>query len=254
MSFTYPDIVLDDGTLALVGDTNLDLFNGKAHIGDMSLASGVNGTRLRFDLDWSDLDLHAIGDWTNIGDMRGSLGGYLRKTDIAFTPNGPIPQGYDLSIQGQQRGGNKMSFYGRAISNIMAMFGTPLDSLSPLQSTLIKLGMTVRNWLPAKADILGIMAKSDGNWTTVTTFTPLSDEADNRWCEEGKHYILCGNGFTIPLNTHGIYPVFMKTASFHEWLNDRAKVIEGLMTNKTTNNSKTGQKNDAQQPQCTPLF
>ncbi len=254
LSFTYPDIVLNNGTLALVGDTNLELFNGKAHIGDMSLAAGTNGTRLRFDMDWSDLDLHAIGDWTNIGDMRGSLGGFLRKTDIALTPNGAIPQGYDLSIQGQKRAGNKMSFYGRAMGNIMALFGIPLDSMPAYQTPLIKLGILIRNWLPAKADVLGIMAKSDGNWTTVTTFDPPSDEADNRWCENGKHYILCGNGFTIPLNTHGIYPVFMKTAAFHEWLSGRAQVIQTLMKNKSTNKSETGRKNENQEPQCTSLF
>ncbi|MBI3556678.1 MAG: hypothetical protein HY074_10480, partial [Deltaproteobacteria bacterium] len=43
LSFTYPDIALDGGTLALAGDTNIELFNGKAHIGDMALVPGLNG-------------------------------------------------------------------------------------------------------------------------------------------------------------------------------------------------------------------
>ena len=248
LSFTYPEVVKEIGFIALVGDTNLDLFNGKAHIGDMRLTSDDSGLRIKFNLDWSDLDMYAISQWTNFGDVRGSLSGSLNNADILLNSDGLIPKSYDFTIRGQQRGGNKMSFYGRSLENILALVGAQTDSI-PGANTLMKLMFTLRNWAPAKAEILGFHAQSDGTWTEVSTFDPPLD-ADPYWCDPKKHYILCGSGFTIPLNTHGVYPVVMSTSAFHDLINKQSKYIEGLM--KT--HAKPGNKNDDQESQCTPLF
>lgn len=227
--------------LRLVGDTNLELFNGKAHLGDISVELG-NVPRVSFDVDWSDLDLHAIGEWTNFGDIRGSLNGSFKNATFDLAADGPIPVSYDLTIQGNQRGGNKMSFYGRAIDNITGLLGVHQEELPGPVGVFLRTLKTFRNWVPLKAEVLGFQAKSDGQWTELKTFDPPAD-ADEYWCDPKRHYLLCGNSFTIPLNTSGVYPLLMSSAAFHGWLADRADYFKELMKNAHNDPST-----------CTPLW
>lgn len=234
LSFTYPKIVLDRNSLRLIGDTNLVVFNGTAHIGDMNLVFAGDNPKLHFSLDWNDFDLQAIGAFTNFGDMRGSLEGALLNTTMALTPIGPIPLSYDLMIRGRERGGKKIRFYGRAIDNILAMMGSPQDEIGPA-GYLLRIATTWRNWMPATADYMGFRAKSDGEWTELSTFDPP---------ESKKHYLLRGTAFTIPLNSHGVYPVLMKTDAFHGWLAGMIEYFKG----RNKNESKQTE------PGCTPLW
>ena len=234
LSFTYPQIVQDESSLRMIGDTNLEIFNGAAHVGDMHLIFKGDNPKLHFDLDWSDLDLFAIGEHTRFGDMRGSLDGSLANTTLALTPIGPVPLTYDLTLRGRERGGKKVRFYGRAIDNILVMMGNP-QSQAGSAGILLKIATTWRNWMPATADYMGFRAKSDGSWTELSTFDPPGAK---------KHYFLYGTAFTIPLNSHGVYPVVMKTAAFHGWLAGMIEYFKG----------KNKNENEQTQPQCAPLW
>ena len=234
LSFTYPQIVQDKNSLRMIGDTNLGVFNGAAHIGDMQLVFTGDNPKLQFDLDWSDLDLHAIGDYTRFGDMRGSLDGSLVDTTLALTPIGPVPLTYDLTIRGRERSAKKVRFYGRAIDNILVMMGNP-QAQAGVAGALLKIATTWRNWMPATAEYMGFRAKSDGSWTELSTFDPPGAK---------KHYFLYGTAFTIPLNSHGVYPVVMKTAAFHGWLAGMIEYFKG----------RTKNENEQKQSQCTPLW
>lgn len=247
LTFDYPQIVRSASSFQLVGDTNLAILGGQAHVGDLSLRFQERDPVLSFNVDWTDLDLHAIGEWTRLGDMRGSLNGSFTNTRFVLRRDGVVPRSYDFELRGLQRGGNKMSFYGRAVDNILQLLGTNKDDMPWYAQAAVNITAVLRNWLPTHAEILGFKAKVDSEWTELTTFDPPED-VDNRWCDRKKHYLLCGTGFTIPLNTHGIYPVAMKTISFHEWLNGRIEFVK----NKIKNDKLKGKKDDSKK--CTPFW
>ncbi|MBI3541702.1 MAG: hypothetical protein HY075_00285 [Deltaproteobacteria bacterium] len=256
LSFTYPGIVLDRDSFALTGDTNLALFNGSAHVGDMRLSFGDPSPRLRFDLDWNDLDMLAIGQWTGMGDMRGSLTGSFLKAELALTPVGPIPLSYDFTFRGLERGGNAIRFYGRAIDSVATMVSGGKDLLDSIPDGALPLrlalglersvGTFLRNLMPATARYLGFHAKTDSDWTELSTFDPPDAPCDPAHPE--KHFLLCGTGFNIPLNTHGVYPVVMKTDSFHGWL---AGIVQNVKS-RFGHGAKNETRNRIDDADCTP--
>lgn len=241
LSFNYPRMVQDKDSMHLIGAINLDVFGGKAGVGDLHLFFDRRDPRLRFDAHWSDLDLAAIGEWTRLGDMRGSLEGSINHTMLALTPIGPVPLAYDLTVRGQPRAGKGIRFYGRAVNNIMELLGTRPEELSPIAQALLKVSTWWRNWMPATAEYMGFRAKSDGEWTELSTFDPPAAPGSDRNAK--NHYLLYGSAFTIPLNTHGVYPAIMKTDAFHGWVAGMVEYFKGR--------NRDEQK---QKPQCTPLW
>jgi len=243
LKFDYPRLVQDKDSFHLLGQTKLELFNGTVQMGDVHLMLPTKGSaespKLRFDIAWDDLDLASVGEWTQFGDMRGTLEGSLLNNRIALTPRGAYPLSYDFTIRGQQRAGKKIRFYGRAVKNILNLLGNKQEELPWYAGLALNISTMWRNWMPATADYMGFRAKTEGGWTEVTTFDP-PELADAK-----KHYMLYGTAFTIPLNTHGVYPALMHTEAFHDWLNGMLDYFKGRMKNDHEANAKP-------QEQCTP--
>ncbi|MEW6056922.1 MAG: hypothetical protein AB1540_09940 [Bdellovibrionota bacterium] len=235
LSFTYPQIVHDQDSLKLVGDLNLTVFNGTAHIGDLNLFLKGKNPRLSFNLDWNDLDLHSIGQWTGIGDMRGSLDGLFSKANFALTPLGPVPLSYELTVKGRERSGKKISFYGRAVDSILELLGSRKTEMPWYAAGILEITMLWRNLMPSTVEYMGFKAVSNGDWTELSTFDPPDAK---------KHYMLYGTTFTIPLETHGYYPVRLKSAAFQGWLWGMIEYFKGRFKNEASSGEK----------ECKPLW
>ncbi|HRK02871.1 MAG TPA: hypothetical protein PLH57_09410, partial [Oligoflexia bacterium] len=187
--FEYPSLKQQEHDLTFKGRTRLNLFGGTAELGNIDFSLSGDHPRLRFSFDWNDLDLAAIGSWTKIGDMRGGVEGHLRDVTLILTSLGPIPVSYDLRIRGLNRGGQKIRMYGRAINNILQLVGMERDDLPWYANVGISASTMWRNLVPATVDYAGFQAKTDGEWTEVSTFDPVGSK---------KHYFLYGREFTIP--------------------------------------------------------
>lgn len=242
--FEYPELKQQDHELVFRGATKLNLFGGTAEIGDILFSLAGAHPKVQFSLLWNDLDLAEIGKWTKIGDMRGGIEGHLKNTTLLFTSLGPLPLSYDLRIQGLRRGGNKIRLYGRAIDNILQLVGMERDDLPWYANIGISVSTLWRNWVPAQVDYMGFRAKTDREWTELSTFDPAGQK---------KHYLLYGKEFTIPLNSHGVYPVVMHTESFQSWLRGMAEYFRKTMKGAKQNESTESKTNDGSE-HCTTLW
>ncbi len=200
-----------------------------AHVGDVVLKfpdEDKSNPLLSFSADWSDLDLSAIGSWSGFGDMRGSLEGNFNNARLALTPSGPLALNYEFRIEGKQRSGKDIRFYGRAVDNIMGILGSRKADMPWYARLPLNIAITFRNWMPVRAYYMGFKAKADENWTELSTFDPPIPENprlidDLLPCGTADRFILCGGeGFKIPLNTHGVYPLLMTTSAFQSWLRE----------------------------------
>ena len=240
VSFTYPKIVRDRDSIRLIGDTNLELFGGQVHVGDLNLVTEGSTPRLAFEAEWSDLDLHEIGKWTKIGDMKGSLEGSLKGANFWVTRYGLVPRSYHFTIRGRERGGTRIRFYGRSGPNLVKVLTGGKDDLPGVLTTVLDVTALWRNLMPLTAEYMGFEASANEDWTELRTFD------DEEITKDKKHYLLFGSQFKIPLEAHDVYPVLMKTDAFQGWLS-------GLVQYAKKNFLKD-KKNAESEEDCKPLW
>lgn len=239
--FDYPKIFNSQRAIHAHGDADLDLFGGRASVGAVRYSWKEPNPLVGASVSWSDLDLHAIGEWTGFGDMRGSLDGSLENAAYSITQAGPVAVEYDFTVRGRPRSGKVVSFYGRAVDNILELLGSRKDEMPWYARAGINLSMTFRNLFPATADYMGFRAKTSEGWTELYTFDPPGEK---------NHYLLNGTAFKIPLNTHGIYPAIMSNESFQTWLGGMVYYFKNLMREKE--NAKSGEEKTIRP--CVPFW
>jgi secondary thiamine-phosphate synthase enzyme len=157
--------------------------------------------------------------------MRGNLNGSLKNARLVFSDLGPTMPSYDFTVQGSKREGRPIRFFGRAVNSIMELMGSRKSEMPWYAQTALHYSIIFRNLFSATADYFGFHAQTKGEWTEVTTFDPPSTK---------NHYILYGTAFTIPLNTHGVYPALLKTNDFQEWLKKLAPMNPGQYKHNLT--------------------
>jgi len=239
LEFSYPQMVQlselsQDGkatkykeTVHFIGKSKLNIFNGQVEVGDLKIFLGDGNPVIEFDMHWQDLDLQNIGSWSHFGDMRGNLNGSLKNARLVFSDLGPTMPSYDFTVQGSKREGRPIRFFGRAVNSIMELMGSRKSEMPWYAQTALHYSIIFRNLFPATADYFGFHAQTKGEWTEVTTFDPPSTK---------NHYILYGTAFTIPLNTHGVYPALLKTNDFQEWLKGMLEYFKGRIANESEDN------------------
>lgn len=215
VSIHYKDVYNRFGAFELKGDGKGEILGGNFNLENLSYHFDRDNPLLDVNLSLTDLDLQEIGKYTNLGDMRGSLDIELKDASYALTSIGPIPLAYDFTVKGRKRSEKTISFYGRAVDNILEMLGSRKADMPWIARTVINIGMSFRNWFPATADYMGFHAKTSSGWTELRTFDPVLNSLDEKI---ESHYLLYGTAFKVPLNSHGVYPVMMKTEAFQRWL------------------------------------
>jgi hypothetical protein len=207
LQIDFNKILIQDKKFFFDGKIFGTIFKGDVEINNLKLDFTKTYPQITLSAYFKNLNLGEIGAFTHFGDMRGLLDIELINATYALTEIGPIPIEYDFSIKNTPN--VKAYFYGRAVHNLLELFGTKKENLPWFVQTPIHFVIIFRNLFPASAEYFGFRAKSTNGFTEIYTF----DSKDSK-----SHYLLYGRGIKIPLRSHNHYPVIMKTDAFQGWL------------------------------------
>ncbi len=226
-----------------VGGARLDLFGGTVRMDEMGafdILSGVPEVDFNLTLDGIRLDL--LGNWLGFGEMDGVLSGYAE--DVTF--QSWLPTRYEFKVEAKPFNRWKVVFSPDAMKNFVRLFaGEDIDHL-PGFADWLAFGWPSRIFGGYDVWYAGIKVISADGIIVLETLDPPALQ------QKGKHFILYGPRFEIPLKSSH-YPFVADATAMSNYLRLMALQLGGLRKNKPEPSvSKAQEKNDENDSACLP--
>ncbi|OFZ55530.1 MAG: hypothetical protein A2428_08200 [Bdellovibrionales bacterium RIFOXYC1_FULL_54_43] len=226
-----------------VGGARLDLFGGTVRMDEMGafdILSGVPEVDFNLSLDGIRLDL--LGAWLGFGEMDGLLSGYAE--DVTF--QSWLPTRYEFKVEAKPFNRWKVVFSPDAMKNFVRLFaGEDIDHL-PGFADWLAFGWPSRIFGGYDVWYAGIKVISADGIIVLETLDPPALQ------QKGKHFILYGPRFEIPLKSSH-YPFVADATAMSNYLRLMALQLGGLRKNKPEPSaSKAQEKKDENDTACLP--
>ncbi len=208
LSLDYPEIHLSQNRLMAPGQGRLELFSGEAKVSEVSVENlfSANPTT-RMSVHWNDLDLSAIGAFTNFGGMVGRLSGHLK--DLAF--RGTLVTNYDFNFRLLPLSGRSRLYFSRqATENVVDIFARGQGvSEGPVGTLLRWSGRIFGDYGILYA---GVQARTHGQFVILETF-----DTPEVLAREQSRFLLYGQRIKMPLSTK-TYPLILSQSGWAGFL------------------------------------
>jgi hypothetical protein len=221
-----PSIDLAPGEIDPDGEIALKAFGGTARVSDFGIFDmGSAMPEIDFDLDFAGVRLDQLGEWSNFGDMKGTLKGFAHDVVI----RGWLPTHFDASIDAVPIS-RWIEFSPEAMRNLVNLFaGEAIDELPGISKETF-FGWVSRRLGGYDVAYAGLSLYSQDGTTLVETHDP----PDILWAFK-KHYIFWGRRFKMPLNSPH-YPVVVDQTGVGIYTRGMMAYLQTLAKQKETAN------------------
>lgn len=228
----FTEIDLTPGVIDPTGKIEVDVFNGKIVLNELGIFDWASEVpEIDFDLEWSKIDLQAMGEWSKFGEIKGTLEGYAH--NVVFQSF--LPTQYDFFIQTQSlnhfRKKAYTEFSPEAMKNVVKIFtGEDLDEQIPGIAGWMMFGWPSRVFGGYDVQYAGISVQSADGVIVVETLDPPELFEQTR-----KHFILYGPRFKMPIRSIQ-YPLVLDATAMSNFVHQmvtRFTSLKGDEQNET---------------------
>jgi hypothetical protein len=210
----FSQIDLSPGVVDPTGKMAIDLFKGKIELNDIGVYDlSTDVPEIDLDIDWKDIDLQTMGDWSKFGEIKGTLEGYAK--DVVFQSF--LPTQYQFYVQvsplDRSKKNGYVEFSPEAMKNFVKIFtGENLDEQIPGIAGWVMFGWPSHFFGGYDVQYAGISLESSDGTIVVQTLDPAEVVKDTQ-----KHFILNGPRFKMPIRSSN-YPLVVDATAMSNFV------------------------------------
>ena len=215
--FPKLDFVPDE--ISTNGLVEADFFSGKIQLTDITIYDYLTSTpESDFSVSWTGIRLSDLGNWIGFGEMDGTLEGHAEDITLLRT----YPTQFDFKIEAKPLNHSDVVFSPDAMKNTVQLFASEqLDQLPGIAKWLA-FGWPSRVFGGYDVDYAGISIYSHEGSILVETLDP--EAALKR---DGRHYIIYGKRFRMPLQTYS-YPLVVDATAMGNFVRHIGEQLHAL--------------------------
>ncbi len=212
--FNFTDLKFSPGVFDPTGKVKVELFKGKAELNDIGFYDlNTDVPEIDFDVEWSGIDLQSLGNWSNFGEIKGTLDGYAHNVVLQSF----LPTHYFFKVEtsplDKGRSNAHVEFSPEAMKNVVKVFtGNNLDEQVPGIAGWMMFGWPSHFFGGYDVYYAGIKVSSEDGIIEVESLD-LPDILQ----KEQKHFVIYGPRFKMPLRTTS-YPILLDATSMSNFI------------------------------------
>jgi hypothetical protein len=218
LNVDFSTIKFSPGVIEPRGKIEVGLFKGKIELNEVGLYDlGSEVPETDFDVEWKDIDLQQMGEWSKFGEIKGTLEGYAHEVTLLSA----LPTHYDFFVRVMPLDRSKkrgfVEFSPDAMKNFVKIFtGEDLDEQIPGIAGWLMFGWPSRVFGGYDVQYAGISLQSSDGLIKVETLDPPDVVSQTR-----KHFILYGPRFKMPIGST-MYPLVLDATAMSNFVHQMA--------------------------------
>jgi hypothetical protein len=209
------------------GSANLDIFGGRIDATQIGIYEmGSENPEIDFNLDFDGIRLDQAGAWAGFGYMDGVFRGHAYGVELHRYQDKWVPTDYDMRFEAKPLTYSNVRFSAQAMENLVRLIASEQLEVMPGVARWFSFGWPSRFLGGYNVDFVGAKLLSHDGTILLETLDP-----PELFRKEGKHYILYGLRFRMPLNTDR-YPVVLDAANIDSMVRGISQSIQELIDQK----------------------
>jgi len=241
----FPKVEISSGMIDPTGKLNVSLFGGNIELNELGfydLDSDIPETD--FDVDWSGISLEKLGQWSNFGEIKGTLEGYAH--DVVFQSFLPTQYHFLVNVApyDQTQTMSRVEFSPESMKNVVKVFtGADLDEQIPGIAGWLMFGWPSHVFGGYDVYYAGLKLTSENGHIIVETL-----DKPGIFELEQKHFVLYGKRFKMPLR-NTTYPLIVDAASMSNFVHQLLTQLQSIQQSKKGNLTDEIEENTCEPPE-----